>query len=644
MTDQAQPELQRPPPPVHRPARLTPGPTALLVLVWLAVAALVLRFPVQPLALGGALLAAGALVVWRPLLLWWLVPVAVPLLDLAPWSGRLFLDEFDLLLAVLVSAAWLRCPATDQRLPKDRWLGAALALLVLSLLLSTLRALLPWPALDGDAFNNLLSPFNALRLLRGAAWALLLWALARRQRAAGQDVLTAFGHGTVVGLLGTVLFIMRERSAFTELFDVTHAYRVAGPFSVMNLGGAYVEGYLVSALPFLLMRLLPPLPRWRLVGHGLLLVGTVYAVMVTFSRSGYAAMLIGLGLVLLWVLAWGARRQPEGGGGGGVGRGLGRTAALLLAGVVCAVAWPVWMGPYSQSRFAAVDRDLVTREIHWAESLALIDKGPTALLLGMGLGRYPALNLLQSTPAERTASYRLLQEDGHPVLRLGNGQPIYLEQIVPTQPGQHYQLQVRLRSRSAQSTLTVHLCEKWLISSDRCAQAVFSPKGTLDAWQTLTLPLSSGRVGEPGPRVDRQVKLALSLGGPATLDVAAVSLRSADGGELLQNGGFEHGLDRWFFTSDHHLAWHAKSMPLAVLFDQGLLGVLALGGLLLLALGRAGRDAWTGHASAVPLLAALAGLSAVGAVDSLIDVPRFLMLWLLLCCFAAGRIGRDQPG
>ena len=289
MTGQPQPDPQRQPATAPRPARLAYGPAALVLCVWLAVAVLVLRFPVQPGALGMALLAAGALVVWRPLLLWWLVPAALPLLDLAPWSGRLFLDEFDLLLAVLVSAAWLRCPPATRRLPADRWLGAALALLVLSLLLSTLRALLPWTAPEGDAFNNLLSPFSALRLLRGATWALLLWALARRHRAAGLDVLSAFGHGTVVGLLGTVLFIIGERSAFTELFDVSHAYRVAGPFSVMNLGGAYVEGYLVSALPFLLMRLLPPLPRWRLVGNGLLLLGTVYAVMVTFSRSGYAA-------------------------------------------------------------------------------------------------------------------------------------------------------------------------------------------------------------------------------------------------------------------------------------------------------------------------------------------------------------------
>ena len=262
MTGQPQPDPQRQPATAPRPARLAYGPAALVLCVWLAVAVLVLRFPVQPGALGMALLAAGALVVWRPL---------------------------------------------------------------------------------------------------------LLWALARRHRAAGLDVLSAFGHGTVVGLLGTVLFIIGERSAFTELFDVSHAYRVAGPFSVMNLGGAYVEGYLVSALPFLLMRLLPPLPRWRLVGNGLLLLGTVYAVMVTFSRSGYAAFLIGLGVVLLWLLAWGAGRRE----GLALRRGPGRAAALVLAAVVCAVAWPVWMGAYAQSRFAAVDRDLVTRETHWAECVSM---------------------------------------------------------------------------------------------------------------------------------------------------------------------------------------------------------------------------------------------------------------------------------
>jgi len=61
------------------------------VLVWAAL------FPVWPLALALGLVACAA-AVWRwPVLALGLLPAALPLLDLAPWSGRFFLDEFDLL-------------------------------------------------------------------------------------------------------------------------------------------------------------------------------------------------------------------------------------------------------------------------------------------------------------------------------------------------------------------------------------------------------------------------------------------------------------------------------------------------------------------------------------------------------------------
>ena len=56
-------------------------------------------------------------------------------------------------------------------------------------------------------------------------------------------------------------------------------------------------------------------------------------------------------------------------------------------------------------------------------------------------------------------------------------------------------------------------------------------------------------------------------------------------GELLGNGDFQHGNDRWFFTSDrHHLPWHAKNLWLHVYFEQGVLGLLIFSALLVFAL------------------------------------------------------------
>ncbi len=59
-------------------------------------------YPLGALWLGAGLLLAAALQ-WRWPRAWLvLVPAALPVLDLSPWTGRFFVDEFDALLAVTV--------------------------------------------------------------------------------------------------------------------------------------------------------------------------------------------------------------------------------------------------------------------------------------------------------------------------------------------------------------------------------------------------------------------------------------------------------------------------------------------------------------------------------------------------------------
>lgn len=608
---------------------------------WLALlvaltAAFVLHQPVARPALGAGLLIAALAVAWRPLWLWVIVPAALPLLDLAPWTGRLFVDEFDALLALLIALAWARTPATPKP-PIDNAMRLVLLAVGVSLLLSSARALLPWPGIDANAFTNLTSPFNALRVGRGAVWGWLMWQLARRQQAAGGDVGAALGRGLALGLLGTVVFIVAERMAFSHWLDLADGYRVAGPFAAMNLGGAYVECFLVTALPFVLARLWPPVPAWRLAAAGTLLLGALYAVMVTFSRSGYAALLISLGLsVALTLRSRGQRRARL-------------AVALVLALTTAGIALPVLLGSFAQRRLAAVDRDLVTREQHWQHSLSLIDHDLPTLALGMGLGRFAAVDLLRSAPEQRSASYRLMGGeggeageggvDGQRYLQLGTGKAIYIDQMVAVRPGQRYQLQLRVRASAPAAALSIALCEKWLVTSATCVHASIGPGLSPQQWTDLSQALPSGAIGS---HPVRPVVLSFHANGPAMIDLASIQLSDADGRPLLHNSRFEQGMDHWYFSSDHHLAWHTKSMPLALFFDQGLLGLASLGALLGLALLRAGRSAWRGSAAAVPWLAALAGFTTIGMVDSLIDAPRFLMLWLLLCLVAASP-GQMRP-
>lgn len=615
--------------PVMTRARALPVVLALGVLA--AALSVAARFPVLPWALVGWLLAAAAAVAWRPVWLFALVPAALPMPDLAPWSGWRLIDEFDLLLAVGVAVAWARGPAAE--VARGRPLAAQplratlpLALLLTWLVVQALRALWPWPGLDAEALAaHPLGPFNALRVAKGALWAAVLWPLARALRREGSDPVRAFGTGLVIGLASATLAVWAERGAFApHLFDMDGSYRVAGPFAAMALGGAYIECYLVVALPFLLVQLRPPLAPLRLLPGLALLLAACFALMVTFSRGGWLALAVVAALMLLAAMLAGRRpRQGPGAHADAAGMLPRLAAAGLLLALAASVVVPVLDGAHARSRLQTVAADLGTREAHWANSLRALDDLPGGLAWGAGLGRYAALLQLHgATPA--AGGHRLLPQDGG--VRLGAGPGYYLEQIVVLQPGQRYRLQLRARG-----PVEAMLCQKWLVASARCAQASATSRTapSAEGWQTVALEWVAP--SERSGLLPRPLRLTLRNPGRETVDISAVSLHAPDGREQLHNGRFTEGQDRWTFSSDEHLAWHAKSLPLGLLVELGLPGLLlamaVFGQGLLGALAAARRGAPAGLA----LLAALLAFGTVGLTDTLLDEPRFLLLWLMLC-------------
>ncbi|HEY1090755.1 MAG TPA: hypothetical protein VGE47_06675, partial [Burkholderiaceae bacterium] len=119
-------------------AVLNKGLVALLLCL-VAAAVTSLRFPVYALPLTVLLVVCAGLVWRRPVLALAIVPMALPVLDLAPWSGRFFWDEFDLLCLVCLSVAgWRAAPAPARRADT---LTMAFVLFGLSLGLSTVIAL-----------------------------------------------------------------------------------------------------------------------------------------------------------------------------------------------------------------------------------------------------------------------------------------------------------------------------------------------------------------------------------------------------------------------------------------------------------------------------------------------------------------------
>lgn len=604
------------------PRKLTPASVAALFACLLGVGWSVATFPVQPALLGLFFTGYAALLWYRPQYLFIAIPAALALFDLAPWSGRFYFDEFDLLLTISVVIGYTRLPAAPRKRKRDPLFFLITALVSLAFAIATVRGLLPWQMPDANSFTSYFSPYNAIRIAKGAVWAFLLFGLLNRMASTGQDVRRLFAWGMVAGLAGTVATIIWERFAFPGVFNFTDVYRVTGPFSQMHTGGADIETYLTLSMPFLVLLLFEK-RNWltRLAATGLLL-GATYGVMVTFSRIGYAGYGVALALVLLVGIASPHQRALT----GPLRRSV---AALALAALALIVAVPIFTSPFAQDRMSQVGMDMQTRQAHWADALQIRDSDWATAVFGMGMGRYPETHYWRSKE-NNAATYRLGAEAGNTFLRLGSGSPLYVEQFVAVKPQQDYALSLAVRSNQHNAAVTVSICEKWLLTSARCIFKRLDVTGN-GRWHAVKTVLESGEVGSTPWYAARPVKLSIyNAEAQAAVEVDTLHLRAADGSELLTNGDFSRGMERWFFSVDNDRPWHIWSLPIQILFDQGWLGSIALALFVSLGLWRAGRNAWRGDAMAGAMLAASVGFLVLGSLDSLVDSPRLLLLFLLL--------------
>ena len=574
--------------------------------------------------LGGHWLGAALLVYCAALRRWpnaWLllVPAALPVLDLAPWTGRFFLDEFDALLAAtLLARAWrsplAAAPAAQMSNPARTWL----VLFGISTVFALAAGAWPFPAPGLNAFNHYYSPYNGLRLAKGLGWALLLWPLMREALAA--DVVKTqrrFALGMSLGVCAAALAVAWERAAFTGLFNFDSGYRVVGLFSGMHTGGACIEAYFALALPFVAWWTWSS-RRWpaRLAGAAMLMAGS-YALLVTYARAGYLAAALGMLVLALAPRLHQRRRMAR--------RHVARAA--LMCALLALLAWIVANGEAMQRRYADSERDLAARAAHWADAMRMIDPTPARWLAGMGLGSYPRTYFLRSGEGVAPSYLALDAENGNTFLALAVGEPLYLEQIVSLAPGRRYHLSFRARSRDVDARLTVPVCEKWMLYSRRCIRPAILIGDTGGEWQQFSTSFSRGSPGTLSSRIQRPLKLSLfSDAEGSTVDIDDVSLKDDGQHELLRNGGFGKGMDHWFFSTDSHLPWHLENTWLQIVFEQGLLGLASFAGVLLCAGAALVRRLRAGDHYAAVLAATLAAFFALSLLDSVFDFPRISML------------------
>ncbi|GAB4271727.1 MAG: hypothetical protein Kow0092_26620 [Deferrisomatales bacterium] len=584
----------------------------------------VLSFPVAPLWLGVGLAVYGALVWVRPESWLVAVPAMLPLLDLSRWTGRFYFDAFDRALLVTVAVLLVRAGGRTGRL--GRWAAGATGAAAVSYAVSAALGLLPWQAPDGNAFTHYYSHFNALRVAKGFAWALLLLPFLARVPGGRPRALRLFSAGMVVGLAGVCAFVGVERVLFPGLWNFSSDFRVTGPFWSMHVGGQHIDAFLAAALPFAVLPFASPGGLAGLVlGAGVFGAGA-YAVLVTFSRATYAACVLAF-----LVLGIGAAFRR----GSNVRRVRGVLVGAIVVAVAAGIAAPVLGGSFARQRFARLEDDLRTRLAHWKGALALRDPGWRAAAFGMGLGTYPRLYAERNRDGMVPYRFRYETEGGNTFIRLRSGDYLYMGQPVRPSPGETYRLGFDARSSSPRAALTVPICEKALLYSFRCSwnRFLLTPDGR---WHRYERVVDLGGLGAPlgrrlGPLSRRPVEFAFFAPQPgSTVDVDNLSLVGADGRDLVVNGDFSRGGDRWFFTTDNHLAWHTKSLAVHLLVEQGWLGLAAVASLVLGAVGALIRRLREGEPSAPVLLSSLAGFLAVGAWGTLLDTPRLALLFFLL--------------
>jgi hypothetical protein len=368
-------------------------------------------------------------------------------------------------------------------------------------------------------------------------------------------------------------------------------------------------------------------PVLRLLWSLLVLLGAA-AILVTLSRAALVAWLLSVCVfALVWWLT--LRRPRTVAGASHWANGAGVALLGVLAVGVLAV-----QSTQLRERMKISRPDLSLRVAHWKEAFELIQPNALEVMFGKGLGSFPREFYLTHAGTYKLPAYRLDRDAAtqRTYLTLAGGSGLFVDQRVDAVRDRALRLRGEIRSPRAGARLTFNLCVKSLLNSIGCDEASVTAGTT---WQPFEMQLSVPREAVRAGTVPAPVSLSLHNGTfGSRIEVTRLSLRDGEV-ELLRNGSFERGLDRWFATSDVHLAWRTLSTPVEVAFDQGLLGVVAW-----LLLGAAAlRVIWRSHAEpamTAAFAAAIAGFVAVGLFDSLLDSPRIVVLVALIAAAGPG--------
>ncbi|MEE4109734.1 MAG: hypothetical protein V2I24_10320 [Halieaceae bacterium] len=620
----------------------------------------------------------------------WLVvlPVLCVSLDLAPWTGRFLYNELDAFFWVTIGAALI---CARYRIPdwgnweQNRRRGAILVagFVALACLTGGTSGLLWRPPAEvfGDPYVD---PRFAYKVLKGMLWATLLlplWLELRLEDPARTRACLEAGAAAAALLLFTV--ILWERGtlaalaqgpgpALASFLDLATAYRTTGLFSDMHTGGESLDGAIILLLAISAHAAVFAANRRLALLAGAAVFALAYVTLVGFTRSTYAGFALTLSLLaaqqllrcrdalaLTWtrvlllalllpmfflssylaaragggtlavvVIVEGAvlltvlRGRPR----GALRRGRGVALAALLIPQLFALGLTA---ETMDARLLGIERDLDTRLEHWFKVVSLRSESIGSALLGEGAGAFPAMYRDAFAPSLDWIGRFVVQRDP-PRLVLGTGGDLHVYQRLP---GGATELGVEVTARAhAGGWLSVSYCARNILDTggwrDRCdTQRIRLIPG--DKFETHGLVLSLPNRARHGVAAGwpRALHLrALPPGDRVEVDTVGIT----QGGAALYNGGFDRGMDGWFFTTHlGHLPYHVKNLWLQLWFEYGWVGLLLFLAMVM-QLGLRARRAPPGD-DFLPLAAlAVYALGGLGVFASPLDSARVSWLFFLL--------------
>jgi len=129
----------------------------------------------------------------------------------------------------------------------------------------------------------------------------------------------------------------------------------------------------------------------------------------------------------------------------------------------------------------------------------------------------------------------------------------------------------------------------------------------------------------------RPVELSLFDSVPdSTIEIGHIRLLDPQGHEILVNGDFSRGIERWYFTDDQHLIWRIKNQYLMSWFEVGVLGLVSLVLLAGAALAGAARAIGLGERMGAVIIGSLMAFLCCSAFDDALAVPRISALFYII--------------